>query len=363
MADYIRHTAPVFYVQLAPDGRIMEASKYAESLVGRPLSSEYFQDLLVDFHSAVHLPSLFQETSQEHMLHIQTRSGLPQSLFFHFQSLGQTFLALGRLDAEELEGMRREVVSLNQELSNATRRLHKQKAQLERLNAEKNHFLGMAAHDLRKPIGLVLTYAELLLEECAGSMPSEHTGFLQTIHASSAFMKRIVDDFLDVSAIEAGKFDLDLQPAFVVDVLEQSLTLNRLQAQQKNIELQVQCEDKLPRVMMDASKIEQAITNLISNAVEHSPTDGRVGVSISCDEQFIIFSVRDSGPGIVVQEQERMFNPFEKTSVKKTGGEKSTGLGLLIARKIVEAHGGRIWIDSQTGEGACVAFSLPIKTE
>jgi signal transduction histidine kinase len=265
----------------------------------------------------------------------------------------------GRLDTEELENMRKEFVSLNQELNNLMRELHKSNVQLKRLNEEKNRFLGMAAHDLRKPISLIISYSEFLIEGAENLLDADQIGFLNTINASSTFMKRLVDDFLDVSAIEAGKFELDLQPAYIHEILANSLQLNKLQADIKRIDLRVNSDGSLPRAIMDASKIEQAITNLVSNAIEHASADSLVSISLSCDRQFMIFSVKDEGPGIAPEEMDRLFKPFEKTSAKKTADEKSTGLGMLITRKVIEAHGGKIWIDSSVGEGTTVYFKIP----
>jgi signal transduction histidine kinase len=304
---------------------------------------------------------LINDPSKEHLLNISTASGLPQSFYFSFKKVINQIVMFGRLDTEELENMRKEFVSLNQELNNLMRELHKSNVQLKRLNEEKNRFLGMAAHDLRKPISLIISYSEFLIEGAENLLDADQIGFLNTINASSTFMKRLVDDFLDVSAIEAGKFELDLQPAYIHEILANSLQLNKLQADIKRIDLRVNSDGSLPRAIMDASKIEQAITNLVSNAIEHASADSLVSISLSCDRQFMIFSVKDEGPGIAPEEMDRLFKPFEKTSAKKTADEKSTGLGMLITRKVIEAHGGKIWIDSSVGEGTTVYFKIPIQ--
>jgi signal transduction histidine kinase len=358
---YLDKEAPVLFFVLSAEGRIVEANRYAVTITGRNLNGEKIQDLIVDFSGKFDLESLIQDSIKEHLLHISTHSGLPQSFYFSFRQMDDHVLTFGRLDAEELENMRKEVLSLNQELNNLMRQLHKKNAQLQRLNEEKNQFLGMAAHDLRKPIGLITTYSEFLIEEAADVLDSEQKGFLNTINSFCSFMKRLVDDFLDVSAIEAGKFELDLQPVNIYEVLEQSLKLNNLQSIKKGIELQVQSEEKIPRVIIDASKIEQVITNLVSNAIEHTEHGTKVTIGLSCDQQSVTFSVQDRGPGITPEEMDKLFKPFEKTSAKKTAGEKSTGLGMLITRKIIEAHAGEIWVDSELGMGTTVNFKLPLK--
>ncbi len=359
--DYVKDYSQFLFFVLANDGQILDANKFAEAMTGCRPGQKKFQDLIVDFHDSFHLESLKNDPSKNHLLNMKMDSGLPQSFYFHFEPMGSTVLAFGRLDAEGLETMRKEMLGLNQELNNMTRLLHKKNAQLKQLNLEKNQFLGMAAHDLRKPIGLILTYSEFLMEESADRLNNEQKDFLNTIQASSMFMKKLVDDFLDVSAIEAGKFSLDLQPVNMIKLLEQSLKPSRLQAAKKEVELLIQIGEYIPPVTIDSSKIEQAVMNLVSNAIEHSQPGSSVIIRLSHDPGSIVFSVRDQGPGIPPEEMGKLFKPFGKTTVKKTSGEKSTGLGLVITRKILLAHNGDLSVDSEVGKGTTVTFKLPLK--
>ncbi len=357
---YFKDRAPVLFFLLSNGGKIVETNQYAQTITGRHLIGENIQDLMVDFNDTFHLPTLINDPSKEHLLNISTASGLPQSFYFSFKKVMGKIVMFGRLDTEELENMRKELVSLNQELNNIMRELHKTNAQLKRLNEEKNRFLGMAAHDLRKPIGLIISYSEFLIEEAKNLLDADQISFLNTINVSCVFMKHLVDDFLDVSAIEAGRFELDLQPAFIHEILANSLQLNKLQADKKGIDLQVNSDESLPRTIIDAPKLEQAITNLVTNAIEHASPGSLVSISLSCDQRFMNFSVKDEGPGMAPEEMDKLFKPFEKTSAKKTAGEKSTGLGMLITRKIIEAHGGTIWIDSRVGKGTTAYFKIPV---
>jgi signal transduction histidine kinase len=357
---YFQEKAPVLYFVLSTDGEIVEANQYANDLTGRQLMGQPFRDLIVDFSGKFDLTALSNHHLKEHLLNIETASGLPQSFYFSSSKVNDQILVFGRLDAGEIENMRKELLALNQELNNLTRRLHKKNAQLQRLNKEKNQFLGMAAHDLRKPIGLVIAYSDLLIVEAAEALNREQTDFLKTISSSCLFMKQLVDDFLDVSAIEAGKFELDLQPIAFDTVLAESLKMIKLTALKKGIELEIRVENNTPRITVDAHKIEQVIINLVSNAIEHSEPADRVVISLSFNDRLIFFSVQDSGPGIAPEEVEKLFKPFGNVSTKKTNGEKSTGLGMLISRKIIEAHGGEIRVDSKLGRGTTVQFELPI---
>ncbi len=359
---FTQHASLPFFV-LKRNGVILRTNLYTERLLGQPLTGLNFQDIIVDFHGVFDLTKVINKSEQSHLLNLQLQNDLPHTFYFNFMLSNDGIYAFGQPDLEEVEAIRNEILTLNLELSNLTRELHKKNAQLQQLNEEKNRFLGMAAHDLRKPIGLLTTYSEFLIDEAGELLGEEHMGFLKTIHSSCTFMQRLVDDFLDVSAIEAGRFELDLQPAVISKVLSNSLRLNNLQARKKGIDVEVNCQKNIPSILMDSAKIEQAITNLIANAIEHSRPGSLVIVHLTIDGSSIAFSVADQGPGISSNDQKKLFKPFQKTSSKKTVGEKSTGLGLLITRKIIEAHGGELGLKSKVGEGTTMTFNLPVSPE
>ena len=361
--EYLDRSAPLFFLILSQDGLISESNHFSKALTGRDLSGTDIQDLILDFSGEFDLKQLVSDPLREHLISIRTFDGLPQSVYFSFMQVDEYVLIFGRLDIEELEKMRREVLALNRDLNNITRLLHQKNAQLKRLNEEKNQFLGMAAHDLRKPIGLITAYSEFLIEEVSSVLDAEQMDFLNTVHAAAFSMKRLVDDFLDTSAIEAGKFELDLQPANIHEVLEQSLKLNSLMAAKKGVRIRIAGEKSIPSLVMDAAKIEQVLTNLIANAVEYTDPETEIVITMSFEGKKLTVSVQDSGPGIPREEQDRLFAPFAKTSVRKSGKEKSTGLGLAITLKIIEAHNGDIRVESFPGQGTTVCFDLPYESE
>jgi len=359
---FVEKSANLVFV-LSENGKILKANAFANAQLGQDLQGRSFKSILVNFHNQFDLATIKESPGKSYPLNIKKPDGLPQTYHFMFEFTDRQIIAFGQFDHGELDEVQKQIIYLNEELSNLARELHKKNAQLHRLNQEKNQFLGMAAHDLRKPIGLVITYAEFLMDEAAPLLDDEQVGFLETIHRSSLFMKRLVDDFLDVSAIEAGKFELDLQPADMRHILDQSLQLNEIQAAKKGIALEVKKATHFPRMCMDGSKIEQVITNLVSNAIEHTHPKTAVTIHLQTTEDGITFSVKDQGPGIPPEEMNKLFKPFEKTSTQKIGGEKSTGLGMIITRKIIEAHFGNIWVESLLGEGTTVYFTLPLKKE
>jgi two-component system, OmpR family, sensor kinase len=247
-----------------------------------------------------------------------------------------------------------ELSSVSDELANAHRELAKQNFELERANLLKNQFLGMVAHDLRNPIASILSHC--LLSENAGTGLTE---FVSSVQRSSEFMLQMIDDLLDITSIEAGMLRLDRRSSDPHRLLEHNVGLNAGLAQQKHVHVSLQIEGALPRLSLDEWKIAQVLNNLIANAVNYSQPGTAVEVRAVAEDSGVRISVRDKGPGIPEAEQANLFQPFGRTSVRSTAGERSTGLGLAISKRIVEGHGGRIWVESYVGLGSVFLFTLP----
>lgn len=226
------------------------------------------------------------------------------------------------------------------------------------LNQQLNEFVGMAAHDLRNPLGLVLGFSKFLIRDNPENYTAQQRKFLTAIQSSAEFMLHLVNDLLDVSKIEAGKLTLSCRPTDLVALVESNISLNRILATEKEIDIKVNA-DNIPPVVVDAYRVGQVLTNLVTNAIKYSYPRTRVDVDINMNSNNVILAVRDQGQGIPPDEQDRLFTPFGVTSVRATSGEKSTGLGLLIAKKVVDAHGGRIWVESEQGKGSTFYVSLP----
>ena len=259
-----------------------------------------------------------------------------------------------------MQRLQSEVLSLNRELNDLTRQLHLANAELRELNQLKNQFLGMAAHDLRKPVGVIMAYTEFVMDEAGNALTAEHRQFLQICLGTATGMKRLIDDFLDVSAIESGKLHLELAPASLAEILNGALEVARLIAARKQVILLAEPPAAGVPVNVDVSKLQQVLLNLIGNAVEHSLPGQRVWVTARQSAADLMLTVRDEGPGISLEDQARLFQPFSRAGTRKTSGERSIGLGLQIARMIAEAHRGRIWVQSTPGQGAAFFVGLPL---
>jgi len=250
---------------------------------------------------------------------------------------------------------------LNNELTNLHRDLTRKNTELEVLNEQKNRFVGMAAHDLRSPLGVILTYSGLLNDEAGPHLNEEQREFITTIQETSRSMLRLVEDLLDVSFIEAGRLELHLQTTDLARLIERNVAMNRLLAARKDIGVTFHPPPTaMPPVILDAGKIGQVLDNLIGNAVKFSDPGMMVDVFLTVDAACAQVTVQDQGQGIPAADLPGLFKPFGKTSTRGTAGEAGNGLGLAIANRIIEGHGGWIRVESTLGHGSRFAFALPI---
>ena len=253
-----------------------------------------------------------------------------------------------------------DLTALNNELVTAQRELARSNADLIRLNEQKNQLLGMAAHDLRNPLSAISLCSEYLLNDLL-NLPSDQLEMLSTIKSSSEFMLRLIEDILDLSKIESIRVELRIERCDLANLAARHVATSRLIAARKKIHIDLEIGPELPSVEADPHKVEQVLENLLSNAIKFSPPDKTVTVTMLRMGAHVRIEVRDQGPGIPEGELGRLFKPFQRTSVKPTGGEKSSGLGLAIASKIVEAHGGEIGMESKVGVGSTFFINLPLR--
>ncbi len=362
MRAYVLETAPVLALQLDASHCLAGANALARQVLRGEALGRPFAEQVVDFNHTLDLPALIRQGGGVHRLTLSTASGVPETLSFRFFPLPDGALAFGSLDFQEQQKLRDEALGLNRELNNLTRQLHQANAELRELNELKNRFIGMAAHDLRKPVGVILTYSAFVLDEAGDRLDDEQRGFLRASLAAAADMQRLIDNFLDVSVIESGHLRLEPSRATVAEILAGAVPLVRLVAARKKVELLTEAGNDQRPVTVDVAKLQQVLVNLLSNAVEHSKAGQRVWLAARREETELVLSVRDEGPGLAPADQKRLFAPFARADTRKTAGERSVGLGLAIARLVVEAHGGRIRVESEPGHGSTFIASIPVGT-
>lgn len=226
---------------------------------------------------------------------------------------------------------------------------------LTELNIEKNTVLGMVAHDLRSPLGSVQGVLELMLYEEEDLDPETRRSFMLGMHNSTKDMLNLLNDLLDVSAIESGHFSIELTEGRLTNTIKERINLNRIQAKRKKIEVK-EIFEPVTNCWFDNARINQVLDNLISNAIKYSPLGSLITVRCHMAGENVRVEVIDQGAGIPEKEQKQLFGTFQKLSTKPTAGE--TSMGLAIARKIILAHKGNIGVESEVGKGSLFYFQL-----
>ena len=236
--------------------------------------------------------------------------------------------------------------------------IERQNQELRRLDELKNRFLGIAAHDLRGPLGHIQFGTSLILDYKEDLAQAEVDKILGDFLQQTRYMLGLIDDLLDVTRIESGNLELRPEPidlnAFLTELVERHNSL----AGPKGTNIWLEAVPT-GAVMADPIRLRQITDNLVSNAVKYSPPGSRVRISVTKLKTEWRFDVEDEGPGIEPEDRQKLFQDFARLSAKPTGGEPSTGLGLAITRRMVEAHSGSIGVDSQPGQGANFWFTLP----
>ena len=234
--------------------------------------------------------------------------------------------------------------------------------QLRQMNEEKNEFMGIAAHDLRNPLGAITGYAELVLEEM-DSLPvpaaepwarvaREVTEGAGRIRETSRRMTEMVQNLLDANRIERGEMHLERQPTDVGPALASVIESQRPRATAKRQSIHWETPGTAAVALVDRGVVVQVFENLVSNAVKYSPPGTNITVRLRSSATTVRCEVQDEGPGLNAEDLKKLFGKFARLSAKPTGGEHSTGLGLSIVKKMVEAMSGRVWCESEPGRGA-----------
>ena len=231
--------------------------------------------------------------------------------------------------------------------------------ELERLNQVKTEFVSMVSHELRTPVTAIKGFVDVVLTEDAGPVNDQQKRFLTIAHNSIDRLSLLISDLLDVSRIESGQMKIELEPVSIEKLMQDCLETHRAGTEAKKISLELRLDRKIPMVIADESRVKQVIDNLISNAMKFTPENGSIKMSADDLGDFVLISVADSGVGIKKDDQEKIFSMFyqvDSSLTRKVGG---TGLGLAISKSIIEMHGGRIWVESEAGQGSVFRFLLP----
>lgn len=249
-------------------------------------------------------------------------------------------------------------------------------------NQAKSDFLANMSHELRTPLNAIIGYSELMYEGMSGEITDKQKDFLKNVVESGHHLLSLINDILDLSKIEAGKTELETHEFTLKKVLEAGIMMFREKALRHNISTTLEAGEDIGVVIADERKIKQVIINLLGNAFKFTPDGGSVRLSarLTTDDgretrdessvvlasamsnrpSSIVISVTDTGPGISEEDQKRLFMPFEQLESALTKKQEGTGLGLHLSKRLVELHGGRIWVESEPGKGSKFIFMIPV---
>lgn len=231
--------------------------------------------------------------------------------------------------------------------------------QLREINQFKSELLGIASHDLKNPLNSIINLAKVIQSELPpdAAFASE---MAEQILGTSQHMLHLVLELLNSSVIETGRLELKRSICDLRDIVAAIVWQNRAQAESKQQTIEYTAEEEESFVINgDAVKLRESMENLVSNAIKYSPQGRHIRVDLSRNSESVRFAVHDQGPGLTAEDRQRLFGKFQRLSAQPTGGESSTGLGLYIARQIVELHEGKIWVESTVGVGSSFFIEIP----
>jgi signal transduction histidine kinase/CheY-like chemotaxis protein len=231
--------------------------------------------------------------------------------------------------------------------------------QLEEASQHKSQFLANMSHELRTPLNAILGYTELMADGAYGEPSEKMLGILQRLEANGKHLLGLINDVLDLSKIEAGQLVLELSDYCVQDIVQTVRSTLEPLAADKKLGFKLEIASQLPSGHGDGRRLTQVLINLVGNAIKFTDA-GEVAIKAEANNGAFHVSVRDTGPGISAADQAKLFQEFQQADNAITRKKGGTGLGLAISKRIIEMHGGRIWVESQPGQGSIFTFTLPV---
>ncbi|HET7006106.1 MAG TPA: ATP-binding protein, partial [Candidatus Binatia bacterium] len=240
------------------------------------------------------------------------------------------------------------------------REIEEKSQQIEAANRHKSEFLANMSHELRTPLNAIIGFSEVLQERLFGELNDKQAEYTDDILTSGRHLLSLINEILDLSKVEAGRMELETAPFDLPLAIDNARTFVRERAANHGIALEVKVDERVGDYVGDERKIKQILLNLLSNAVKFTPEGGRITINARPINGAIEISVTDTGIGIAEEDQPKVFEEFRQVGGDYAHKVEGTGLGLTLAKKFVELHGGRIWVESELGKGSTFVFTLPI---
>lgn len=265
-------------------------------------------------------------------------------------------------NAKSYEKIEKFNITLRQEIKKAVAELEKKNEQLKELDRAKDEFISMASHQLRTPLTAIKGYLSMLLEGDAGEVKLSQYDFVNEAFQGANRMVGLINDLLNVSRMETGRFFLDPKETNMENIVREEVGQLKKQAKEKGLKLEIDIKGKIPKVYVDEIKIRQVVMNFADNAIYYTNT-GSVVVSLENDKKSIIYKVKDTGIGVPKLQQKNLFSKFFRADNARHVRPDGTGLGIYLAKKVIDDHGGKMIFSSSEGKGSTFGFEIPIKSK
>lgn len=249
---------------------------------------------------------------------------------------------------------------LEQRINAATKELRASNAQLQRLDEAKDEFISMASHQLRTPLTSIKGYISMIIDGDVGKISDRQKHMLEEAFISSERMVRLINDFLNVSRLQTGKFVIEKRDTDLAKVVQQEIESLEQNAKARNLKFTVSVPKKMPILSLDEGKIRQVIMNFADNAIYYSKEKSTIKVSLKLDKQDVWFSVKDNGIGVPESEQANLFSKFFRAANARRQRPDGTGVGLYLAKRVIQDHHGDVFVESKEGKGSTFGFQLPL---
>ena len=276
-------------------------------------------------------------------------------------ALAEEFNRMAARLQESYSGLEQKVEERTRELETALSELDEKSHELETTSRHKSEFLANMSHELRTPLNAILGFSQVLRERLFGEVNEKQKEYLDDILSSGNHLLSLINDVLDLSKVEAGQIELEVAQFSMQDALERGVVMVRGRATNDGVSIALAPYSGVDLVEGDERRISQVIFNLLSNAVKFTPAGGTVDVRAGQVDGEVRVAVADTGPGVAPEDHKRIFEEFQQTAAGVEQRE-GTGLGLALSKRLIELHGGRIWVDSELGKGSTFVFALPARS-
>jgi signal transduction histidine kinase len=349
-----------------PSEDVMQLDMYVDEHGDEPVVVDLIERnntirrLLLSHHAAIVVPLLQGDVKVGYLLLGGHRTGNYTQRDIKSLMVIRDELVIAIQNALSIQEVRELNATLQQRIDEATKELRTSNAQLQRLDKAKDEFVSMASHQLRTPLTSVKGCISMVLDGDAGKVPKSQRNLLDEAFTSSERMVHLINDFLNVSRLRTGKFLIEKRPVDLPKVVEQELDGLSANAKSRNLSFVYKQPKGFPILDLDEDKMRQVIMNFADNSIYYSAEYSRINVSLSVEGKNAVFTVKDTGIGVPRAEQSQLFSKFYRASNARKQRPDGTGVGLFLAKKVIDAHDGKVIFESVEGKGSTFGFRLPL---